>query len=277
MTNPPSPLAVPLPWNLVASAYAAEVTPMFESFAREAIALAGATPESRVLDVACGPGTVSLLAARAGLVVDALDFSPAMIKELEARLAAHAITTVTPRLGDGQALPFTDGSFAAAFSMFGLMFFPDRARGFAELRRVLHKGAKAVVSSWTPMEQVPVMGAMFSALREGMGKALAPGATAPGPQEMPLSSEAACVAEMSTSFRDVKVYRAIHTERFASADALWESFTRTLAPVVLMKQSLGAERWAPLDAAARAAIRGVIGEGPGDMTLTALLSVGVAA
>jgi len=45
------------------------------------------------------------------------------------------VTGVTAQVADGQALPFADGEFEAAFSMFGLMFFPDRAKGFAELRR----------------------------------------------------------------------------------------------------------------------------------------------
>jgi hypothetical protein len=33
----PSPLATPMPWDLVAAAYEAEVLPQFESFAREAL------------------------------------------------------------------------------------------------------------------------------------------------------------------------------------------------------------------------------------------------
>ena len=49
-----------------------------------------------------------------------------MVEQLEARVAAARITNVSAREGDGQALPHDERSFAAAFSMFGLMFFPDR-------------------------------------------------------------------------------------------------------------------------------------------------------
>jgi len=49
---------------------------MFEVFAREALRLAAPPPGGRLVDVACGPGTVSVLAAQADHRVDALDFSP---------------------------------------------------------------------------------------------------------------------------------------------------------------------------------------------------------
>jgi 2-polyprenyl-3-methyl-5-hydroxy-6-metoxy-1,4-benzoquinol methylase len=72
-------LATPMPWNLVASAYEAEVLPTFRHFAEEALRLAAPAAGSRVADVACGPGTLALIAARAGFTVDAIDFSPEMI------------------------------------------------------------------------------------------------------------------------------------------------------------------------------------------------------
>ena len=94
-------------------------------------------PGSRIVDVACGPGTLSVLAAQAGHQLDALDFSRPMITKLTERMMALGVRAIKSHVGDGQALPFPDGTFDAGFSMFGLMFFPDRAKGFAELRRVL--------------------------------------------------------------------------------------------------------------------------------------------
>src|SRR5512146_2611813 len=145
----PSPLATPMPWNLVAPSYTDELVPMFETWARDALAVAEVTAGARVVDVACGPGSLSVLAAQRGARVDALDFSPVMIEQLERRVTTLGLTGITPRVGDGQALPYETGTFAAGFSMFGLMFFPDRAKGFAELRRVLAPGARAVIATWT--------------------------------------------------------------------------------------------------------------------------------
>ncbi|HEY5949497.1 MAG TPA: methyltransferase domain-containing protein [Kofleriaceae bacterium] len=271
MTQPQgSPLAVPLPWDLVSSAYSEEVVPLFEAFSREALRLAGVPAGSRIVDVACGPGTLSVLAAQAGCAVDAIDFSPQMIEKLSARIGSLPITA---RLGDGQALPYPDATFDAGFSMFGLMFFPDRAKGFAELRRVLRPGAKAVVSSWPPFDNIPACAAMMGAIRETMGKAM--GTPPPPDRPSPLTTVEECRAEMSVSFADVEVHEFATTQRTESADALWESFTRTMAPVALMKKSLG-DKFAAVDAAAREAIRGAIGKGPAEQTLKAHLTVGTA-
>src|SRR5262245_21145739 len=197
----PSPLANPQPWDLVSSAYADEVVPMFEAFSREAMRLVAPAPGSRIVDVACGPGTLSVLAAQAGHHVSALDFSPSMIDRLTARLGSLGLSAIEPLVGDGQALPYPAASFDAGFSLFGLMFFPDRAKGFAELRRVLRPGAKAVVSSWYPLDAVPVLAAMFGAVREAVANVTGapPAPVVPGP----LTTVDACRGEMSASFADV--------------------------------------------------------------------------
>src|SRR6478672_6871148 len=98
----PSPMQTPAPWNLVADAYTAELVPMFEQYARDALGQAKLPAGARVVDVACGPGSLSILAAQAGAVVDAIDFSPQMIDKCKARIAELGITTITPRLGDAQ-------------------------------------------------------------------------------------------------------------------------------------------------------------------------------
>jgi hypothetical protein len=59
MTTARSPLAEAFPWDMVASDYAAELTPGFEKFAADALALVDAAvlaPGARIGDVAAGPG-----------------------------------------------------------------------------------------------------------------------------------------------------------------------------------------------------------------------------
>jgi ubiquinone/menaquinone biosynthesis C-methylase UbiE len=268
-----SPLATPVAWDLVAPAYADEVVPMFEAFAHEALRHVGAPTGSRVIDVACGPGTLSVLAAQAGHQVDGIDFAHEMIERAAARIAKLGISSIELRVADGQALPFGDAVFDGGFSMFGLMFFPDRAKGFSELRRVLRPGAKAVVSSWYALDKVPVLAAMFGAVREAMHKAM--GGPIPAQQEGPLTTAESCRTEMSRSFADVEVHEFAVTERAESADVWWDSLTRTMAPIVLMKKNLG-EKFQVVDEAARSAIRGVVGSGPVEMQMKAHLSVGTA-
>ena len=276
MSNPPpSPLATPMPWDLVAPAYAEEIVPVFEQFAADALRLAAPARGSRIVDVACGPGTLAFLAAKAGHPVDALDFSPQMIEQLGAKKRATGDTLVTPQVGDGQALPYADATFGAGFSMFGLMFFPDRAAGFRELRRVLVPGARAVVSSWKRMEDNPVLAAMFGALRETLAKVLGPNAPKPGSAEMPLVTEDLCRTEMSAYFSDVEVHPITHAQKLASADEAWPSISRTMAPIVLMKKNLPPPAWAEVSAAADAAIKKAIGHGPPVFELPAWLTVGL--
>ena len=146
-------LATAEPWDLVAVAYVADALPYFETFSREALRLAALPTRARVADIAAGPGTLSLLAATGGATVSAIDLSPNMVAEFRARVAAAGLdAAVDVRVGDGQQLPFESGVFDAAFSMFGLMFFPDRAAGLREMKRVLKPGGRAVVSSWIPFE-----------------------------------------------------------------------------------------------------------------------------
>jgi len=274
MTSP-APLTTSLPWDLVASAYEIEVLPHLRVFSREALRLAGLPAGSRVADVACGPGTLALLAAGAGLTVEAIDFSPEMIDRLQRRLDAGRIQGVRAQLGDGQALPLADGACAGAFSLFGLMFFPDRLRGFAELRRILVPGARAVVSSWQPMERSPTLAAMFGALQEALPRA----PTGPAPASTPsavLSTPNACRAEMGKSFSEVEVHPVSSAVEFPSADALWESMERTMVPVALMRQRLGQQAWAPVSGSVRETFGKTFGAGPVTLELNALLTVGVA-
>src|SRR6266508_2496820 len=111
-------------------------------------------PGQRVLDVATGTG----IAAEAALAVvgpgghvTAADISQAMVDRARQRLAGSPNTSVV--VEDGQSLSFDDGSFDAVVCSFGLMFFPDPARGLSEFHRVLRPGGRAAVSVLTTPER----------------------------------------------------------------------------------------------------------------------------
>src|SRR3954469_12046581 len=150
MSTARGPLAEPLAWNLVSKDYAIEVVPQFEKYATDALRAADLRPGARVLDVAAGPGTLTLLAAKTAHSVEAIDFAGDMIALLQRRAQDAGLRNVHARVGDAQSLPYDSGSFDAAFSMFGLIFFPDRNQGLTEMKRVLAPGGVALVSSWRP-------------------------------------------------------------------------------------------------------------------------------
>lgn len=267
----PNPLATPMAWNLLASAYEAEVVPTFQHFVEEALRLAALPASALLADVACGPGTLALVAAGRGHSVDALDFSPEMIALLERSARARGLESIRARVGDGQALPYPDGRHDAAFSLFGLMFFPDRARGFAELRRILRPGARAVVSSWQPLDRSPALVTVLGALQQAL-----PDAPAPPSQPPPLVSAEACRAEMERSFRAVEVHPASSRLALPSTGALWASLERSMPPVALSRHRLGEQAWGPISGRVRDTVTGHLGTGPVTVNLHAWLSVGTA-
>ncbi|MFL5307185.1 MAG: class I SAM-dependent methyltransferase [Polyangia bacterium] len=269
-SSPQSPLATSEPWDLVASAYAAEALPYFEIFARAALTEAALPQGARVVDVAAGPGTLSLLAAAAGARVSAIDFSEPMVAELRARRAAAGLVdAVEARVGDGQQLPFESGAYDAAFSMFGLMFFPDRAAGLREMRRVLKPGARAFVSSWVPFD------GPFGAIMKTAAEFL-PGMPLGGGAKQPLASPADIEAEMSAAgFSTVTVVTVPQELRAPSFDAFWTAMQRTNAPLVLVQHRLG-ERWSTVGPQIRERLRATLGDGPLVAGRGAYLGIGVA-
>jgi SAM-dependent methyltransferase len=267
-STPASPLAVADGWNAVAEGYAADLAPRFANYASDALALADPPKDAHVLDVACGPGTLALLAAERVEQVVALDFAEEMLGMLRRRAAEHGMSNIEIVHGDGQSLPFEDGSFDAAFSMFGLMFFPDRAAGFRELFRVLKPGGQAVVSSWPPSDEVPMMVEMFDAVRlfvEGMPKG----------GNMPLTSHDEFRAEMTAAgFTDVAIHVVSYAETVPSMEAFWEMNVRSSAPIAMLRRRLGEQEWTRVAQNVVEHLRSTRGDAPIDAVWKANLGIG---
>ena len=269
MTAPPaSPLATPEPWDLVAEGYVAENLASFEAFAREALRLAPADG-GEILDVAAGPGSLALLAAQTARRVYAVDFAETMLAQLRARAIAAGITNVEAQVADGQALPFPSGRFDAAYSMFGLIFFPDRVRGLRELARVLRPGGRAVVSSWPPFDRVPTFGAMFAAMKAEL--------PASRTSDVPpvLSTAGEMTAEMTQAgFVSVEVHEHAVVSGVVTPAELWSSFTRGGAPVALMRKKMGEPGFTAFSQRVAARLEESLGRSPIEVRLIALLGVG---
>lgn len=249
-------------WDLVADGYVSEVVPLFTHFAEAALQMAAPPPRAQILDVCCGPGTLALVAAKTAASVAAIDFSPTMIERLE-RVAPP---NVFPRIGDGQALPYPDQSFDAAFAMFGVIFFPDRGKGLGELRRVVRPGGRVVISSWPPSERMPLMQVLFAAMREqGLGL----------PEGPPALGEAADYERElgAVGFKDIRPEVVTRVMTAPSLDALWDSLARSMAPLVLMRKMFGEERWAGLAKSIRNQLEARFGGGEQRIEMPAWITV----
>ncbi len=265
-----SPLASPDPWNTIAEGYTIDTVPLFSRYAEDAIRLAELPPDATVLDVATGPGTLALIAARRARQVTGIDFAEGMIAMLRRRAAEQNIHNVEAITGNGQQLPFGDATFDAGFSMFGLMFFPDRAAGFAELYRTLKPGAHAVVSSWAPMEHVPLMATLFDATRSILPDFPLGGGNAPLSNADEFSREM-----LAAGFGPVAIHPVSHFLEIPSVRSFCESRSDSSAPMALLYKTLGEERWREFQTELIERMEEKFGTGPMSVEWPALLGVGV--
>jgi SAM-dependent methyltransferase len=267
--QPQSPLGEPEAWNLVSQGYTDDVVPQFEAFAQRALRLASVTAGARIVDVACGPGTLAFAAAACGAHVSAVDFAEDMIAALHARARREGVKNIEARVGNGMALPYADASFDAGFSMFGLMFFPKRDAGFAELARVLRPGASAVVSSWQPLDREPIFGVTFAAIRDHLPDLPF------GDDDTPLGEPEALRKEMLASgFNAVEVHEVAHAIEAPSLRAWWDSMQRSMVPIVFIRSRIGPARFQPIAESIYQRIASEFGEGPQKLQLAANFGVG---
>lgn len=102
--------------------------------ALEAIAIGSG---DRVLDLACGTGDLSEMAAARGARVIGIDFARGMLRGAQSRLPRTAFVQ-----GDAAALPLPDAAQTAVVCGFALRNFESLAPVFAELARVLAPGGR---------------------------------------------------------------------------------------------------------------------------------------
>jgi SAM-dependent methyltransferase len=102
-----------------------------------------------LLDVACGSGQLSLVAARRGAKVTGVDIASNAILAARGRASVERIEARFDE-GDAEALPYADASFDVVTSLYGAMFAPQPERVADELVRVCRPGGTIAMGNWTP-------------------------------------------------------------------------------------------------------------------------------
>ena len=126
---------------------------IFEPYAVDLANRLGSRSLSRVLEIAAGTGVVTRALASAlpeSASIVATDLNQAMLDQ------AAAVGTKRPvewRQADAMQLPFRDGTFDAVVCQFGVMFFPEKAKAFAEARRMLRPGGVFLFNAWDRIEE----------------------------------------------------------------------------------------------------------------------------
>ena len=263
----PSPQQIPTTWDAVAAPYAQEIA-QWTQYAEEALRLLPIASGDRVLDVASGPGTLAFLAAPLAAHVTAVDFSPGMIDELRCCVAREGVANLESAVMDAQTLTLPDASFDAAYCLFAYFFFPDRARAFHEMHRVLRPGGHALVATWSPIERRPLMRVGFEAFEEALPQF-------PRPGKGDLQSTEDCVREMTAAgFRDVTAHLVTASVHIASAEEYLDRIVRATAPCALLRKKIGEDAFQAAMGRLLEALRRRIPASGADLSAEAILTIG---
>jgi len=264
-------MATPEPWDLVASGYADTTMQMLAQYAEHAVDTLALHQGSKVLDVACGSGSVSLMVAEHVASVDAIDFSSSMLEICQKKADEGNINNIQTFHGDAQNLPYDDERFNAAISMFGLMFFPDRKAGLSEIHRTLKQDGRIAVSSWAPVADSPAMDIVFGALRE-MNPDM------PEPQTIIDSLENPDVfqAELETvGFKGVNIERVTKHFSVESIADFWKGLVKGHVGFTMMKHQMSETEWLEKEKLALAYLQKHIPNAPTTLAADAWLGTGL--
>jgi SAM-dependent methyltransferase len=160
---------------------------LYDVVSRDAAAAVRAIDEPAVLEIGPGPGDLAVRLARLvpTLRLTGLDVDAGMVA-LAARKAAEAGVAGRARFveGDVAAIPFPDATFDLVVSTLSVHHWPDAAVGFAEVRRVLRPGGRAIICDlpdrWGRLE-TGAPGLAESARRGGFEAAAVDTVRWPGP------------------------------------------------------------------------------------------------
>ena len=135
----------------------------------------------RVLDVGCGSGSTSRMAARAANAGSVLgvDLSSAMLREAERRSRAEGLGNVRFEQADVQVHTFAPAAFDLAISRFGIMFFEDPLAAFSNVASALRPNGRLAFVCWQERDRNEWVMVPVSAALEHVPLA------APGPEGAP--------------------------------------------------------------------------------------------
>lgn len=164
----------------------------------------GLASGTKLLDVACGAGQLTIPAAKRGLEVTAIDLAQNLVEQAKERAKAEGLD-VDIRQADAEDLPFPDASFDAVMSLIGSMFAPRPELVAAEMTRVCRPGGRIIMGNWTPAGHI---GQMFRII----GKHVPPPPIFPSPLQW--GDEEIIRERFGSGVRDLKITRYHYPFRY---------------------------------------------------------------
>ncbi len=187
-------------WSESAAAWA-DWSATVEAFASpintELLSLARVAPGQSVLDVGCGTGQPSILAARVvgerGRVVG-IDLAEPMIELARVRARHEKLGWVEFRADDAESLA-EEGAYDAAVSRLALMLMPDPVRAASAVRRALRPGGRFAAAVWGDAALAPFCALAGDAAQRALDIVPPPVECVPGPLRLGAPGALAAVLE----------------------------------------------------------------------------------
>ena len=203
-------------WNGRASTYDRVIGAVTARVGEVLLDAVGAGRGTRLLDVGCGPGTITAAAAARGARAVGVDLAGGMLAVGRERHPGLQLVE-----GDAERLPFPDATFDAVVGGFILNHVPSPEAAVAEAARVLAPGGRLAVAVWERPERNRLLGELTQAVHDAGVEVR--GGLPEGPDPYRLSDHAAMRAllERARPARvEVRPLRLVH--RAACADELWD-------------------------------------------------------
>ncbi|CBG86995.1 class I SAM-dependent methyltransferase [Citrobacter rodentium] len=103
------------------------------------------SPSARVLDMGCGAGHASFVAAQKVNQVVAYDLSAQMLEVVAQAAQERGLTNIVTRQGYAESLPFEAGAFDIVISRYSAHHWHDVGQALREVNRVLKPGGVLIV------------------------------------------------------------------------------------------------------------------------------------
>jgi ubiquinone/menaquinone biosynthesis C-methylase UbiE len=139
-------------WGKQAEHYDSLVGEMTRQAVDSLLAAVDAQQNSKLLDVASGPGYVAAEAARRGLDATGADIAENMVSEARRRFSKTKF-----EIADAENLRYEDATFDAVTCAFGMLHFPRPGKAIAEAYRVLRPGGRFAFTIWCGAAKAKVL------------------------------------------------------------------------------------------------------------------------
>jgi ubiquinone/menaquinone biosynthesis C-methylase UbiE len=268
-------IAPPEAWDAIAAGYDEFVAPGEAPFANAGLRLAGLKSGERFLDVAAGPGGLSLPAARLGAKVLATDWSPAMIERFEARVRAERLPNAVGRVMDAHDLNIEDDTFDVTGSQFGVVLGQDLPLALREMVRVTKPGGRVLLITYGSPDEFESLQWFIAALQ-----AVAPDfeglPSDPPPLDFQVAEPEMMRQRLTEAGLKAVVVDTTHEERveFGSGQQMWEWVLNSNPIAELLVGDLTPGQQATVRQVLDRMIRDR-SDGHGPAVLTAPLNIGV--